>query len=824
MKHEIKEVGRVASSATASLGGNTTQGAVVSETVKTAKTALVLYNVAEKTVDKSLKFSKKIMTGSYKTGKTIYTITNPKNSTTILQNGGVKFTKHSSIKTLERLAATKIKKCKLVVKTRVAVDKVKTATKIAKGVVKGRYIITRLDVKRVSKKLVLGSLKLSGKTTLKLTKGIAKGTFNGSKKALKGIHHIGGQVGSALMSNENSGIQGMGYSINVAHYTVEGVKTGVKGIKTGVQGIKTAASATIKTGKVAAKTVQSVQQVGIKKTAGKVAKKTGKAAVKGAGKLVGKVFGTITKKALLPLIVVVAIVCCVCSVVSILTASTSVIFGKFTSRDDGSGNLTEIDEEVWLMDKISQARTLFYPEVLDTRDENLIENGGNYHIVRFYNAFTDTEITLTPNNIVNCVYTIDEYYELIQPLFHVIMLMEYDLAPTEEEMEDTFQEMWGYLTQIKTEELPIEYCGDEHDFCGHRHANNDCPNMETGTHSEFTCNSCCYHYYVCKGEKGSLNCGRNEHYHFFSEDEMLEYWGTNSPHVGDMYGCWLCIGTYDGGFYYICALGGEHTHSNWNCPEDSGCYATYYHAGEYGNEHSTMYGSQIMHSGVCTNYDTYSACNGYKYCNGHKVVKLFLKVGDWDSLLNKYFDEEIADLESIEENDRTDEEQDRLKDLKDYRNIAVDYIEILKEKTGSNDEIIDISEIQLNSVTSYACQYIGNPFKYGGTSLTDGCDSLGFVRSVFYHFGITLPDDYTSLADTNFNEMNYEISYENAHAGDILIYSVSGSSGAYHAGIYLGNGLMVHSSNSKSYPEGGIKVSKVYKRAVYKVLRPINNP
>lgn len=96
-----------------------------------------------------------------------------------------------------------------------------------------------------------------------------------------------------------------------------------------------------------------------------------------------------------------------------------------------------------------------------------------------------------------------------------------------------------------------------------------------------------------------------------------------------------------------------------------------------------------------------------------------------------------------------------------------------------------------SSVVDYATQFVGNPYVWGGTSLTNGADCSGFVQSVYANFGISLPR--TSY------EQQYagtEVSYTDAQPGDLICYGG-------HVAIYMGNGRIVHASNSVD----GIKIS-----------------
>ncbi len=96
-----------------------------------------------------------------------------------------------------------------------------------------------------------------------------------------------------------------------------------------------------------------------------------------------------------------------------------------------------------------------------------------------------------------------------------------------------------------------------------------------------------------------------------------------------------------------------------------------------------------------------------------------------------------------------------------------------------------------SSVVDYATQFVGNPYVWGGTSLTNGADCSGFVQSVYANFGVSLPR-------TSYEQQNAgtEVSYADAQPGDLICYGG-------HVAIYMGNGQIVHASNSTD----GIKIS-----------------
>ena len=113
------------------------------------------------------------------------------------------------------------------------------------------------------------------------------------------------------------------------------------------------------------------------------------------------------------------------------------------------------------------------------------------------------------------------------------------------------------------------------------------------------------------------------------------------------------------------------------------------------------------------------------------------------------------------------------------------------------------------AVVAYASQFIGNPYVYGGNSLTNGIDCSGFVQQVFAHFGYSLPRVSDAQAGAGRG-----ISYSESRAGDIIVYSG-------HVAILTGDGGIVHASNSAPYPQGGIKYSSTALYRPYIAVRRI---
>ncbi|MDE7022047.1 MAG: C40 family peptidase [Lachnospiraceae bacterium] len=108
-------------------------------------------------------------------------------------------------------------------------------------------------------------------------------------------------------------------------------------------------------------------------------------------------------------------------------------------------------------------------------------------------------------------------------------------------------------------------------------------------------------------------------------------------------------------------------------------------------------------------------------------------------------------------------------------------------------------------IANFACQYVGNPYVAGGTSLTNGADCSGFVMSVYKNFGYSLPR--SSYAQSG---VGRSVSYAEAQPGDIIYYGG-------HVAIYIGNGRIVHASTERT----GIKTESATYRSIITIRRII---
>ncbi len=122
--------------------------------------------------------------------------------------------------------------------------------------------------------------------------------------------------------------------------------------------------------------------------------------------------------------------------------------------------------------------------------------------------------------------------------------------------------------------------------------------------------------------------------------------------------------------------------------------------------------------------------------------------------------------------------------------------------SGSSGKVSSPSGSGGSAVANYACQFVGGPYVYGGTSLTGGADCSGFVMAVYAAFGIGLPHSSSAMTGVGYGVSDMQ-------PGDIICYSG-------HVGIYIGNNTIVHASN----PSGGIKyTSPVNYRPIIAIRR-----
>jgi cell wall-associated NlpC family hydrolase len=144
--------------------------------------------------------------------------------------------------------------------------------------------------------------------------------------------------------------------------------------------------------------------------------------------------------------------------------------------------------------------------------------------------------------------------------------------------------------------------------------------------------------------------------------------------------------------------------------------------------------------------------------------------------------------------------------------VSADYAEVKSELATAitMTELLygqGVSDVRVD-LCQYAKQFLGNPYVWGGTSLTKGADCSGFVQSVFKKYGVSLPR--TSREQAN---AGTTIQASQLQPGDLIFYAKGGT--INHVAIYIGNGQVIHASS----PKTGIKISSYNYRTPAKMVR-----
>lgn len=144
--------------------------------------------------------------------------------------------------------------------------------------------------------------------------------------------------------------------------------------------------------------------------------------------------------------------------------------------------------------------------------------------------------------------------------------------------------------------------------------------------------------------------------------------------------------------------------------------------------------------------------------------------------------------------------------------VSAEYVEVSAElgTAVTMTELLygqGVSDVRVD-VCQYAKEFIGNPYVWGGTSLTKGTDCSGFVMRVFQKYGVKLPRNSRAQANCGTT-----IKVSEAKPGDLIFYAKGKT--INHVAIYIGNGQVVHASS----PKTGIKISNISYRTPFKAVR-----
>ena len=167
------------------------------------------------------------------------------------------------------------------------------------------------------------------------------------------------------------------------------------------------------------------------------------------------------------------------------------------------------------------------------------------------------------------------------------------------------------------------------------------------------------------------------------------------------------------------------------------------------------------------------------------AAKIIGPVGEWTKVQSGNVTGYVYS-EYITVGNEAQKKAEELVQKKDTENAkeAFTYAESKEEEAARLQKEAEQKAEEEKKAADFATQFVGNPYVWGGTSLTNGADCSGFVQSVFAHFGISLPRTTWDMEN-----VGTAVSYDQAVAGDIILYDG-------HVGIYMGNGQIVNAINS----------------------------
>lgn len=601
---------------------------------------------------------------------------------------------------------------------------------------------------------------------VKIVRGVTKGTVSAQVAAnagipfvaLKGVPktvsflHGGGLTLAGIMQGSDDwAIRGTGTAIKV---TDIGVRTAVKGTKATRYTVKTAVKGGMAAGRASIAAGRFIKNQGLK-AAWNAGRKKAATAIANAGKSMVTAMINAVKalgsKVIIPLLIVVLVVMAFNGIVMVpVTAVSSIFSSMFSTRD----TKTDYDVRDYLNTIVPGLSTDFQQDLAN----QMQASQSTYNIVRFHaNTGSGEVVEPTLAGVTSVFPTIDEILNMIQPIFNAVVLMQYELEPTEAEAQALTEEIFSKLFTVTTA-TSIEYCGQDIETgegtpnaahsCGSIHALSDCPNPVTGTHSSYTCSDCCYYY--CPGHD------------------------------------------------YTCSD-----------PDCSG---------------HTSYCGGCEHD-----------CNGYTYCGSHSVIGYTLSVDGIYRLEAEYFLDPIEQLSNIP--NRTEDEETRLQELKDYHEIFLEMMSQVSINYGGGMTMADLSGVVFIDGTRNSCQAVidlalsqvgqtgGQPYwsYYGFSSRVEWCACfvhwcMRNTPSASGSYPQTSNNAYCQTIANNFMSIGQwgNRGYTDLVAGDTIFFDWQGDGHTDHIGLVIGtDGTNVYTVEGNSGDAVKVKSYPINSSVIY---------
>ena len=194
---------------------------------------------------------------------------------------------------------------------------------------------------------------------------------------------------------------------------------------------------------------------------------------------------------------------------------------------------------------------------------------------------------------------------------------------------------------------------------------------------------------------------------------------------------------------------------------------------------------------------------------GNKVTVLDESIPGWYKVQYKsstgYVSAEFVSVETVYSYAESKAEEAARKEAEEAERRRQEAAKKNNNKTSSNKKYNAPAGVSGQSVVDYAVQFVGNPYVWGGTSLTKGADCSGFVMKIYEAYGVSLPHSSYKM-----RSVGYSVSASDVQPGDIICYSG-------HVAIYIGDGKIVHASNKKD----GIKITNNWRYKKVLAIRRI---
>lgn len=582
---------------------------------------------------------------------------------------------------------------------------IKTGYNVVRGAISGKTSIkiSKEAVRKFALKAVSKSMVAVDGNVYKLAKGSVKAVS--SPVISSGINGIAG----TLQSSDNFALQGVGAGIRG---TDLGIRTSIKGLKATGYTVKTA----VKTGRGAVHAGMFIKNNGLR-AAWNATRGYGARTAQNALKAMLNAIKAFGKKVIIPILIIAIVVMACSGVITVPVTAVASIFGSFFSTKDTK---KDFDIKDFLNTFIPERITEFQNDLAAKLEKSRSE----YNIVRLKSNFSSDEV-VSPNlnGIISVFPSNDEVINMIQPVFNAVILMEYDLEPTEKQAKDLAEKIFSKLFSVTTEKT-TEQCGQDlltgrgtvlaSHTCGSIHAKDNCPNKITGKHASYTCSDCCV-----------LSCPGHT-----TKDGVTTY-----------------------------------------CP---GCVNT---------------------------------CSGYSYCGGHSVITYTLSVEGVYVLEYIYFKEPMEEL--LNKETRTEEEENKLAQLKDYHEI---FSEMMNDTTvvyNSGFTMADLSGVKfkdskriknkevVDKALSQKDQKGGQPFwsYLGFSKRVEWCACFvnwcmrNTPSATKYYPNLPSTNNASCINVANYFKKNKQFAdrnYTDLVAGDVIFFDYDNVGETHHIGIVIG--------------------------------------